>query len=257
MAMTRILVPAFLLTLVAAPAMAQYYSEQPPDATRPVLRTQGKGTVYADPDSVRVIFGIETQDANIDAARRENEAKSQRLIKALAALPIPDVKVKTLSAAVRTIPEWQSDLKEIKGYRMRSQVTFLVNGTRQKLGEYATRMADTGLQSGASALIDVIFFLSDSSKAERAAIGLAVANARANADALAQALGVKIKSYGTVSSSPQRDYYFRWSSYWWWDSGDHGGMRQVMLASDAAGTGQMIPGQLEITVNANLAAVYE
>lgn len=247
------------LLIVAAPAFAQYYYSAPAggdNSQQPLLRTVGKGTVYTDPDSVRVIFGIETTDRDLSAARRANESRTQQLLKALAALPIPEVRVKTLDAAVRTIPEWREDTRKIEGYRMRSQLTALATGKREQLGQWATRLADTGLANGANALIDVIFFLSDSSRAEREAISRATQNAKANAEALAAAMGVRIKQYGTVTCHPQRDYYYHWSSYWGW-GGDYSGMRQVMQVSDAASATQMVAGQLEVTVTVNLAAVYE
>lgn len=246
-----------LAMVLMAPGWAQWVDVGSNAGGRdePVLTSTGRGTVYADPDSVRVILGIETQHADVNAARRENEARTRQVFAALGKLNVPDLKVKSLGAAVQIIEEWpnRNILPTIIAYRMRNQVTVLAQGKREDLGGYAQQVVDTALANGANHLSDVIFFLTDSRAAEREAMKLAVQDASANLDTLAESLGVKIRNYGILESTPTRQYSYRWSS--WWGGGDWSGMRQVAIPSDL-GSSTMVAGQLEVTVTARLAACY-
>jgi uncharacterized protein len=242
---------------VMMPGWAQWYdarSNTAGESKEPILMTVGRGTVYSDPDSVRVVLGIETQQADLNAARRENEVLTQQVFAALGKLPIAELKVKSLGAAVQILRPYSNEkLMPVSGYRMRSQITVLATGKREQLGDFARRIVDTALSAGANTLNDVIFFITDSRAAERDAMKAAVQDARANLDTLAEGLGVKIKSYGILESVPSRQYSYRWSSWWW--GGDNSGMRQFVSPADAAGS-PMVAGQLEVTVTARLTATY-
>src|SRR6185369_4815140 len=58
------------------------------------LRTSGSATVRIKPDAARVFFGVQTQAATVKEARAENNRRVNKIMAALVALKIPDLKTK-------------------------------------------------------------------------------------------------------------------------------------------------------------------
>src|SRR5262245_10225119 len=65
-----------------------------------VLRTSGTATVRVTPDLARVYFGVQTQAATVKEARLENNARIRKIMDALAALKIENLKMKSSDVQV-------------------------------------------------------------------------------------------------------------------------------------------------------------
>src|ERR1700694_2200228 len=64
------------------------------------LRTSGSATVRLKPDAARVFFGVQTSAATIRDARVDNNGRVRKIMQALTALKIPDLKSKTSDVQV-------------------------------------------------------------------------------------------------------------------------------------------------------------
>ncbi len=67
------------------------------------LSTTGTGSVRVKPDSARVYFRVETIAQDIKGARTENNQKVKKIMDALGALKIPNLRMKSDNVAVSQI----------------------------------------------------------------------------------------------------------------------------------------------------------
>jgi uncharacterized protein YggE len=77
------------------------------------------------------------------------------------------------------------------------------NRNPDKLGEITGRILDTALESGINSVRNIEFFNKDMSKAKREALGLAVKDAKINAEAIAEGAGVKIMDTFLIDGEPE------------------------------------------------------
>src|SRR6476659_1710288 len=155
----------------------------------PTLRTSGSATVRLKPDAARVFFGVQTQDATVSKARTENNRRVRKIMEALAALKIADLKTKTSDVQV-DILYGRSDgvqLPPITGYRVSTTFTVLVtDDDPAKLGSQASKVLDAALENGANSVQQVVFLSKNGmTDARRKALTQAVEDALANARAVA------------------------------------------------------------------------
>ena len=92
------------------------------------ITTAGTATLKVKPDAARVLFGVQTIGKTVKAAREENSTQCKKLIAALNALKIPDLKMKTADINVEIMQSSQdaSKLPEILGYRVTNSFSVLV-----------------------------------------------------------------------------------------------------------------------------------
>ena len=177
---------ALVSVLVAAPGAAQ-----PDRPEEPTLRVTATGEVRAQPDQAVVDFAVETIAATAQQAAAENAGRMQRVIAALVRAGAPRDRIETRDYMV--LPEYEpreslpGETPRIRGYR----VTNTVSATLAQV-EGVGPVIDAGLAAGANRIHGVRFGLSDPQRYRAQALANAVQRARADAEALAAALGVRL-----------------------------------------------------------------
>lgn len=220
-----------------------------------VLRTSGSATVRVKPDAARVFFGVQTSAATIKEARLENNNRVRKVMEALTALKIPDLKSKTSDVQV-DILYGRTDgqqLPPIVGYRISNTFTVLVQDEDQaKLGTLASRVLDAALENGANSVQQIAFLSKEGmNQARRKALTMAVEDALANAKALAA--GAKKEQLETFTIDGQPTYRDR--PYY----GQRNAMAQsANLAIPGSGEGEaaLVVGDLEVTCQVNVACTF-
>lgn len=192
----RIVVALFMGMLAAEPVAAQEL--EPPQP--PTIRVQGVAEIEVVADKAEVALAVETTAANARAAGEDNARIMERVIRALVAAGVPRTAIRTRNYSV--FPEYdyrEQEAPRIRAYRASNQV--VVETT--KLGEVG-RLIDTALQAGANRVEGVSFGLRDAAAAQAAALRQAVQNARAAAETLAAALGVRLRDvvHATTEAVP-------------------------------------------------------
>src|SRR6516164_10397832 len=66
-----------------------------PPKDKRTITTSGTATLKVKPDAARVYFGVQTVAKTIQEARKENSSQSRKVVNALSALNVPDLKMKT------------------------------------------------------------------------------------------------------------------------------------------------------------------
>jgi len=201
---------AALLTLMALPLAAQAPTPAvggPPMEPVPTLIVSGSGQARVAPDEAHVRLGVVAQAPTARAVQDQVSRTAGAVLDAIRKLGIPAEDVQTsglslspLYSQIRQGNENQSP--KITGYQANNTVTVRV-GDLAKTGP----VIDAGLGAGANSLEGVDFGLRNDEAARAQALADAARAARAKAETLAKALGVRLGEIlevaeGGVSISP-------------------------------------------------------
>jgi uncharacterized protein YggE len=215
------------------------------------ITTSGAATLKVKPDAARVFFGVQTAAKTIQEARKENSNRSRKVIDALRALNIPDLKMKTADINVQVVYEQQRDelhLPQVLGYRVTNSFTALVKDKDSiRLGANASRVLDAALENGANIVQQMVAFREDEADVRREGLSKAVEAALANATAIADGAKVRIKDTITLQGQPEYTY----------GQGQCGLTNRIVVAGEgAAGDTPVIVGDLEVTIRVNVTCTY-
>ncbi len=141
------------------------------------------------PDRAIIDLGVVTQARTAEAAASQNATRLDAVLRALAGAAGAGSEIKTLSYSLD--PDYRFPKpgapQELAGYTARN----IVRVTASDLAATG-KIIDTATQAGANNVEHLQFTLKDDRAARAQALREAAAKARANAEAMAAALGVKI-----------------------------------------------------------------
>ncbi|MGH7767673.1 MAG: SIMPL domain-containing protein [Candidatus Binatia bacterium] len=185
-------------TFLPAVAYAQHHDHYKPMA--PSVTVTGEGLVTMEPDLAEIEVGVVTDAKTAPLAGKENAAKLARVIAEMKKLLGPGDEVKTIGYTLS--PNYRHPKEggkpEITGYRA-SNIVRVRTGGLQKVGS----LIDAATQSGANNIQRLSFTLKDEDAAKREALRSAAAKAKAKAEDMARALGLKIARVLSVVESEQ------------------------------------------------------
>ena len=156
----------------------------------------GVGRVSVVPDTVTLQVGVETTAPKAVTALTTNNQRSATLIKLLKAQGIADRDLQTSQLFIN--PQYANDGRRITGYSVSNIVTAKVRGV-DKAGPLIDAAA--GAVGDSIRLQGVSFSISDSTAALAQARRAAVTDGRAQAEALAEAAGVRLGALRRIESS--------------------------------------------------------
>ena len=154
----------------------------------PSVTASGEAVITAEPDQAEIDIGVVTQARGAPDAARENAEKVARVLSEVKKLLGTGDEVKTASYSLNPNYRYpQGGKPEITGYTA-------TNILRVKTGNLVSvgKLIDVCMQSGANAINRLAFTLKDEQAAQLQALRLAAQKARAKADEMAGALGLKI-----------------------------------------------------------------
>jgi hypothetical protein len=223
--------------LVACSSRAFAQTPTPASASPRTISVTGKGEVPLTPDIARITIGVRTQGVDVAEAVASNNTQAQEVVEALQEMGVAERDIQTSNFSI--YPQQQ--------YDERGQVidtTFVVENTvyvtvreLESLGD----LLDVAVGRGANSIYGIQFDVEEKGGAVSEARQVAVEDARAQAQELAEAAGVQlgdIQSISAISSYPGPIFDGRGAA-----------------AEQAASTVPISPGQLIIT--AEVSVVYE
>ena len=158
-------------------------------ALPPSLVTSGQAEEKVNPDRVSVLVNVQTRAATAAAAAADNARRTRAVLDALAALGLSKDQLST--EGYTAYPEMNYDrpgnTPKVVGYVVTNSVR-----AESKRVDQAGQIIDTALGAGANMINGLSFYASSIEEARRKAIGAAVASARADAEAMAQAAGGRL-----------------------------------------------------------------
>ena len=177
-----------VLAALLACAASQVNGQQ---ITSPVssVRVTGDAMVTAKPERAQIDIGVLTQDRQAQNAATQNARQIDSVMTALRKLLGVDADIKTINYALN--PDYQyrpiGGKSSVSSYTALNVVRVLVDDL-EKVGP----VIDTATQAGANHVESVRYTVRDPQMLHLQAVREATSKARANADALASALNLKI-----------------------------------------------------------------
>lgn len=163
----------------------------------PHIVVSASGEVRITPDRAIINIGVHSRAATAAAAARDNARKQQAIIDTILSLGIPRDQISTaqfhVQPEMRHIP--QSGRNEITGY----MVSNVVRVEIRRLEQIASAI-DASLSKGANQINSLDFFVHNADEPRRRALDQAIARARLDAAAMAQAAGGSLGTLLELSS---------------------------------------------------------
>ncbi|MDO5844755.1 MAG: SIMPL domain-containing protein [Methanocorpusculum sp.] len=183
-----------VFALLALPAAAEDLS------TDKIILVFGNGYSDTNPDKVTISFGVETINPDAKKAQSENAEAMNKVIAALKKAGIKDENIKTSGYSIYSyeISEYQTGKWDIGTtvYEVTNTVQ-VISYEVDKAGSYI----DAAVDAGANKVNSLQFGLSNEKQIieRNKAIISAVKSAKADADSVSSALGIKITGTGKIS----------------------------------------------------------
>lgn len=161
-------------------------------ASTPTIAVNGEGTVHVDPDRARVRLGVEREAPLARDAQAETNRIANEIMAAMEDLGVAGEDIQTSRLSLYPVygdpsPDRPRGEPEVTGYRAANTVSI----TLDDLGRIGA-VVDAAIAAGANRVEGVEFELSDATDARGRALAAAVDDARAKAEAIADALGVAL-----------------------------------------------------------------
>ncbi len=153
------------------------------------LSITGQGKITASPDKASINIAVESMSDTAAGAVKDNSEKTNKVIGVIKAGLGEDDKVSTAGYSLSPVYEYSSETKksEFKGYRAANQIIVETRNLND-LG----KLIDGVAQAGSNRIDSLIFDSTERESYKKRALEMAVKDARATAETVAQAAGVKI-----------------------------------------------------------------
>ncbi|MFP4330992.1 MAG: SIMPL domain-containing protein [Spirochaetaceae bacterium] len=182
---TGVLAIAGALLFLASGVFASGAPEEP--ATLTVL---GEGELVVEPDQAVVTLGVQLYDESAQRAAADLRERMDAVIEAIHELGVPEGQIQTANYSVFFERDYQTPLTSrsqegdpVGIYRVENMVRVTITDVA-----LAASVVDAAIESGANQMYGVEFSLSSPGSYDTEARLMAVANARARAEGLAEAV---------------------------------------------------------------------
>jgi uncharacterized protein YggE len=186
------------VALVIAGALAAQDTSRTP--TIPAVRAQGSATATAKPDQARIDIGVVTQAKTAQAASTANAAQFTEVVNVLKKIAGAGAEIQTVSYSVQPNYRYPKEggTPTITGYSA-VNVVRVVTPLVEKAGE----IIDAATGTGANTVRGIEFSVKDERALRAKALGEAARNARANAQAMAAGLGLRVTRILRIEDSAE------------------------------------------------------
>ena len=195
--MTRLryvlLISGVLLVAAAIAGVAQPSKGGAANTSTTTITVTGNGTVDATPDKASFTFGVQVDAATADAAINKANEQAQAIIDALKNRGIDASDIQTSSVSLW--PQTSSDGQTITGYQASNSVS-----VTSKIGD-SGKLVDAAVDAGANNIYGPNLSVGDQSSYYAKALRLAVDDAKAQAQAIADAAGLNLGGIIHISNN--------------------------------------------------------
>jgi uncharacterized protein YggE len=179
----------WLFTALIFIPTALYPQEPEKRSGPPSITANGEAVITVEPDQAEIDIGVVTQARNAPDAARENAEKLTRVMAALKKLLAKGDELKTTGYALNPNYRYprEGGKPEITGYTA-TNIIRVKTLSLEKVG----KLIDAAMQSGTNTINRLVFTLQDQHGAQLQALRLAATKARAKAEEMAHAVGLKV-----------------------------------------------------------------
>lgn len=179
-------------------AQAQEGTPGPSSETLSTVSVGGHGAVLIEPDTATVVLGVNIINASLSEAQAQATERMTAILEVVTDAGIAEEDVQTVNYSINLVQEYdnQGNATRVVEYQVSNQVNVKV----RDLDELGT-LLDAVVTAGANSIYGISFSVDDPSEAASQARRLAVEDARAKADEMADALGMRVGRVVTVTES--------------------------------------------------------
>ncbi len=207
------------------------------------LSITGQGKVTANPDKASISIAVDSRSDTAEGAVKDNSEKTNKVMEVIKAGLGEKDKISTAGYTLSPVYEYNNETKksEFKGYTASNQIIVETHNLND-LG----KLIDSVAQAGSNRIDSLSFDTTEKDAYRKRALELAVKDAKATAETVAGAAGVKIVKILSIRPTSEipmpvyRDYAIR---------------GKAAYAEAAPPPPPIEPG--ELTVNASVTMVFE
>lgn len=156
----------------------------------------GSGDVKVAPDTAQVQVGVQTQAASAAEALSQNNAQMEALLARLREQGIADTDIQTSYVSISPRYNYNEPTPKQEGYDANNSVTVTIRNIGQ-----TGQLLDQVVQAGANNIGGINFTVDDPAALQTNARNAALADAKARADAMAQAVGGSVGQVLSVTEN--------------------------------------------------------
>ncbi len=206
------------------------------------ITVNGTGEVRVSADTAVISLGVNARDKDVLKAQQKVNETIAAIRQALIDNSVSEENINTDFINIYAIYDYQEDQQQIVAYNADSTLAIRVTDM-----DSVGRMIDVCFAAGANTLYGVSFSAADTTDAKTEAMKKAVADARARAEVLAEAAGLKIKGIEVISESSVYSY-----------SNTAGNLYDRDLMEEAASdAGETVVQSAKLIVSASVSITFE
>jgi len=241
----QILLSLAAITLSFSIAQAQY--QQPP----PQIDVAGNAEIKVAPDEINISTGVETRDAQLNVATRQNDERVASALAFLKKSGVPDKDVQTDFIQVQPDYGPGNDAVEPRFYIARKSIEVKLT-TITNLESIMTGLLNNGVNN----IQNVDFRTTQLRKYRDQARAMAITAAKEKADAMCKELDVKRGKPLSISANEYNGYWNWYGNRWGWQNNQMMNASQNAVqnfggGSDSAGETMSI-GQISVSATVNV-----
>ena len=162
------------------------------------IHVTGSGSVTGEPDIAMLDLGVSVEKETVAEAREEAASAMTALINSLQANDVAKKDIKTENFSIYPQYDYVENVRTLRGYRVNNTV-------RAKIRDLATLsdVIDNAASAGGNSIVinSIQFMIDDTAPLQTEARSLAVKDAEAKAQVLAEASGVRLGEPITITES--------------------------------------------------------
>ncbi|MDR3091026.1 MAG: SIMPL domain-containing protein [Clostridiales bacterium] len=206
----------------------------------------GSGKVTVSPDTAIISVGVRNEGTDAESVAKENAEKMAKVVAAAKSAGVAEEKIKTSRLSLNPKYSYEKNTSRIVGYNASNQITLTVADI-----EKAGVILDAAFKAGANYGGGITFTLSDRDKYYQQALTAAVTNAKAKADTIAKAAGVKTLAPSEITESGGYNSY----SPIYYNDAMESANGMMKAASDSVTT-PVSAGEIEVSATVSIVYVY-
>lgn len=163
---------------------------------RDVITITGEGKVSSKPDLAKIDLGVWSEGATVAVVQRDNTAKTNAIIEALKKQGVAEEDIQTSNYSLQPKIDWTNGTQRVIGYTLSQMVSAKIRNL-----DNVGSAIEASVAAGSNQIQGVQFTIDDPTSLQEQARLEAITDARKKADALSQALGLKVLKVITFSES--------------------------------------------------------
>lgn len=152
-----------------------------------VMTVTGIGSLEVEPNIVQIQLEVITENEQLSQAQQDNASVMNRVIEALLELGISRENIKTTSYTITPQYDYVEGKQIFRGYEVRNAITVKITTIDQ-----AGNIIDVAVRSGVNRVSNIQFIVEDEQLHYQRALSLALENALAKAQTMAQTMKLQL-----------------------------------------------------------------